>query len=786
MAESSYREILSSMWAKSPRAGATQGEGLIGHTSVVVARLSALYALFPRLAERIGEPRLWHRAFWACVLHDLGKIATGFQAQLRPEGRSWGRRHEVLSLAFLEWGFPEDSRNDRAWVAAGIASHHRDLRNIMTLYPAPDDPEDAPVASLVKEVSDPIIEALAVWMMVDPLSWAQRSSLPGIEVMPSPPERPVEDFRRHAVARIHRALKSYRQLVRRLEEQPASSPENLSALALRGLVLLADHTASAHVTPTSSPLKKVQETVERLDLGPFENLYTHQREAAICTGHALLVAPTGSGKTEAALLWTARQQERGGATGRIFYLLPYQASLNAMHTRLSRHFPGTVALQHSRALHALYRSLLEKGYTPEKAEGVARREQSLARLHYHPIRVLTPYQLLRGAFKLRGYEALCTDATEGLFIFDEVHAYEPKRLGMILGMVEYLQRHLGGKFLVMSATLPRVLHDALCQVLGDTVALSAGDALYKSFARHTLRLVEDRITDSPILDRIAQRACSGESVLVTCNTVRTAAEVYDDLQKRLANTNALVEMLHGRFNARDRFRKEQQLLNRMGTRQRDRTVASTVLVATQVVEVSLDIDFDTLFSEPAPLEALVQRFGRINRGRRYSSRDVHVLTAPLDGQGIYEETYVTGALRMLEPYAGQVIDEALVGPWLDAIYAGSMGEAWSTEVKQSRAEFTAACLAQLRAFQSSPELAELFDKMFDGTEILPQSLQEEYENWLRDDPLRASELLVPISFGQLGRLRRTGKVVSPPKEEPIIVQVPYSPERGLRLYQEQL
>src|SRR2546423_1345102 len=101
-------------------------------------------------------------------------------------------------------------------------------------------------------------------MKVDPLSWAQRSSLPGVEVMPFPPEQPVEDFRRHAAERIHRALKSYRQLVRRLEEQPASSPENLSALALRGLVLLADHTASAHVTPTSSPLKKVQETVERL------------------------------------------------------------------------------------------------------------------------------------------------------------------------------------------------------------------------------------------------------------------------------------------------------------------------------------------------------------------------------------------------------------------------------------------------------------------------------------------------------------------------------------------
>src|SRR5262249_32821656 len=160
--------------------------------------------------------------------------------------------------------------------------------------------------------------------------------------------------------------------------------------------------------------------------------------------------------------------------------------------------------------------------------------------------------LLRGAFKLRGYEALCTDATEGLFIFDEVHAYEPKRLGMILGMVEYLQHHLGGKFLVMSATFPQVLRNALREVLGDIVALNAGDALYKSFDRPTLHLVEGRITDLAILDRITQRACSGESVLVVCNSVKTAAEVYEALQEQLAKTNALIAMLHGRFNARDR------------------------------------------------------------------------------------------------------------------------------------------------------------------------------------------------------------------------------------------
>ena len=789
MNDKRYREVLAGVWAKSPRAGAKHGESLIGHTSVVVSRLNNLHSLFPHLAERVDAPRLWHRVFWACVLHDFGKTASGFQAQLRPQGKSWGQRHEVLSLAFLDWVFPEDPHHDRAWIAAGIASHHRDLPNILTLYPSPDDPEDSeddPVTLLTQQIDDSLIEALAVWVTVDPLVWAQRSSLPGVEATPVPIiQRPIEDFRNHAAVRIHRALTAYKRLVRNLEQQPASSSENLAALALRGLVLLADHTASAHVTPMSSPFVDVQKTVECLGFGFLETLYKHQREASACPGHALLIAPTGSGKTEAALLWAARQQEHDGVRGRIFYLLPYQASLNAMHARLSRHFPDTVALQHSRALQALYRSLLEKGYTPDTAEQVARHEQSLARLHYHPVRVLTPYQLLRGAFKLKGYEALCTDATEGLFIFDEVHAYEPTRLGMILGMVEYLRRYLGARFLVMSATFPTMLRDALLEVLGDAASLDAGEALYRDFSRHTLRLVEGHITDQSILERIAQRARGGESVLVVCNTVRTATEVYDNLQARLAQVNALVELLHGRFNARDRFRKEQQILNRMGTRQRDRTITPVVLVATQVVEVSLDIDFDTLFTEPAPLEALIQRFGRVNRGRRYPTCDVHILSAPLDGQGIYTEAYVTGALRALGTHVNQAVDESQVGPWLDGIYAESVGEEWAREVRRSRDEFADTCLANLRAFQSSPDLAERFDEMFDGTEVLPRSLQEEYEDLSKDEPLRASELLVPISLGQFRRLRRERRVVNVPKEGSLVVDVPYSPQFGLDLRKKQ-
>ncbi|HXF93534.1 MAG TPA: CRISPR-associated helicase Cas3' [Nitrospiraceae bacterium] len=783
MIEHNHRDRLAQIWAKSPRPGTMQGESLIDHTARVVDRLCDLYSVFPELAVRVGEPRLWHWTFWACVLHDAGKIASGFQEQLRNGAKRWNHRHEVLSLAFLDWVLPDDSPTDLPWVAAGIVSHHRDHGEIVQLYPPPEDPDDDPVCCLIGEVSDPVIEALTAWLLVDPANWADRSRLPGVKVSPRLPPKPAEDFRHHGRERIHRALTEYRHLVKRLQEEPADSTPNLTALALRGLVLLADHTASAHIPPARWSVRSVRETIQLLGFDRLDLLYPHQREAASCRGHVLLTAPTGSGKTEAALLWTTYQKESDRSGGRIFYILPYQASLNAMHARLSRLFPGSVALQHSRALQALYRGLLAKHYTPEKAASVARREQSLARLHHHPIRILTPYQLLRGAFRLKGYEALLTDTVDGLFAFDEIHAYEPRRLGMILGMMEYLRSNLGGRFLVMSATFPSVLRRVLQEVLGSAVEVSAGDALYQAFARHTLRLVDGQIMDAHVLEHVVRLARGGNSVLVVCNTVPTALNVHKSLVERLEKDGIATGLLHGRFNARDRFAKEKHLLDEMGTQNRNPSGRPVVLIATQVVEVSLDIDFDTLFSEPAPLESLVQRFGRINRGRRHAVRDVHVLRRPPDGQHVYLDEYIARALQTLEEHKNDVIDESKVGRWLDRIYCGSIAEQWDREVTHYREEFSRACLDDLRAFQSDPELEEKFDKLFDGTEVLPKSLGAEYEHLQNDDPLCASELLVPISSRQLEVLREAGKILSRPGDHPIIVDVPYDANEGLQLVQ---
>jgi CRISPR-associated endonuclease/helicase Cas3 len=766
--------VLSELWAKSAK-DSDPGESLVGHTATVLSRLKVLFTALPGIADRFGDDRLWHRAALACLLHDFGKAAAGFQAQLRSRDKPWKQRHEVLSLAFLPW-LLANGGDDLPWIAAGIVCHHRDLPEILASYSKLADAETGPAAQLVDDLPDDSIAALAAFFeerFVRPL---RQIGLPLREFDAAIPANPISDLRENGEARIYGALREARRLCRDLAQIPSSDARNIAALALRGLILMADHTASAHVRPQPTPFSSVEGVIDKLGLTPA-NLFGHQREAADRAGGALLTAPTGSGKTEAAILWAARQYQSAGPIGRLYYVLPYQASLNAMKGRLESHFPDAVSLQHSRALQALYRMLLEggSGYSPDQAAAAAYRQRSLARLHYHPIRVLTPYQLLRAAFRLKGYEALLTDTFNGLFVFDEIHAYEPDRLGMILGMSEYLHANFGARFLVMSATFPAIMRQGLESLLDDAAPIAADDCLYKQFQRHRVRLLAGALHDPANIASIVEAARLGRSVLAVCNTVDGAR----DLHRQVANHLGPVELLHGRFNARDRFRKEKRLLDLMGTHRRDRNSSPIVMVATQVVEVSLDLDFDTLFSEPAPLESLLQRFGRVNRARKHSLSDVHVATAPLDGHGIYQPEYVAGALRVLSDIEDRPLDESRVGDWLDSIYRGDLADKWRSRVETRRQEFIQTCLKDLRAFESKPEFAKAFDDLFDGTEVLPAALADEYRRF--EEPLAASELLVPMSSKQLGRARAQGRIISQPRKYPIVVNLPYNPDTGLQL-----
>src|SRR5262249_25654719 len=136
------------------------------------------------------------------------------------------------------------------------------------------------------------------------------------------------------------------------------------------------------------------------------------------------------------------------------------------------------------------------------------------------------------------------------------------------------------------------------------------------------------------------------------------------------------------------------------------------VVATQTIEVSLNLDFDTIVSEPAPLEALAQRFGRVNRKGRVREAPVYVLTSPADGQGIYRDELIAGTVLVLRVVDGQRLDEARLSDLIDRVYWDGLGEAFADTVRAARQSFERACIRTLRAFQSDDSLEDAFTELF--------------------------------------------------------------------------
>jgi CRISPR-associated endonuclease/helicase Cas3 len=719
---------------------ARPGETLAAHTKAVVAQVEQLESARPLPAW----PDLYRRLKAAAWLHDSGKLALSFQRMLRNPRKPWGLRHEALSLAFVHW-LPL-SEDDLPWVLAAIATHHRDLSVMLELYRFPQRQQQ-----LITELQPGPVRA---WY-----TWLQRC---GLVLQPfSTPEA-------SAIGAALRVLEAWWTPRQQLGFAHAQMTE---ITLLRGLMLQADHRAAAGV-PLLASGPPLSDSLAGLELPGAP--WPHQALAAASRADCVVLrAPTGSGKTEAALLWAARQHSQ-----RLFYALPYRTSMNAMRARLEAIVPN-VGLQHGRALAALYQQALDDGADAQTALQSARARQQLARLHALPVRIFSPYHLLRLVYQFRGFEAGLADAHGAALIVDEIHAYQPERLALIVEMLVFLRRHFALRLLIMTATLPPVAAARLRDAFPQAEWITASAGTYARFQRHRLHLADGDLSQH--LPEIAAQAQAGQRVLITVNTVRRALKMAETLRAQ----GQPVLLLHGRFNARDRWRIERELMERFPCGGVPSGAGAPVVVATQVIEVSLNVDFDLLHSDPAPLDALVQRFGRVNRaGRLPGLAPVTVYTQP-DGESgagrIYDPQRVRASLEVVRAHAGQPVDEAQIGDWLEAAYRDS--SAWETAYLHKAEEFRRV-LRDLRPLESADRgLMKTFARLFDEVRVLPIALEEAYRA-ASANPVEAESLLVSLGWGQYAALEHARKAWpgEGADEGLAFVDAPYSEQTGLNLY----
>jgi CRISPR-associated endonuclease/helicase Cas3 len=601
--------------AKSPDQG---GLTLRKHTQHVVTAMD-------HMARELGiDPAL---ARQGAVLHDLGKGHPFFQAMVRDQltETDWiaqePHRHEISSLLFL----PLVHEDDWPVMIDMVAAHHKSIKK---------DRSSRGLLDLVREYGpDRVFERhQEAWEDWAPEAIDIAAGF-GLEV------RSISKDERRAAFDAARAY--CRQ-----------NPDGWSEL--RGAMMSADHFASGYMHDTGEEVDALHQVPDlegyRSNHDPYtaSDLYPlSQTPTDDPCPHTLVTAPTGAGKTNFLL---ARCRER------VFYTLPFQASINAMYKRirtdLEAHFEAPADV---RRLHATSRIELEDEAFDEDAD-----------LQRHPgasVKVMTPYQMASIVFGTAGYEAMALDLRGNDVILDEVHTYDGVARSMVLQVVRMLVE-LGCRVHIGTATIPTALADALVEVLGGEAnvhRVRLDDDTLDTFNRHRVHRVPSTDAAWEALDDLMQ---AGKRVLFVSNQVQTAQERFRTVRSRY---DVPAMLIHSRYKRSDRAALEDRI------EEFERKDGPCVVCATQVVEVSLDISFDAMITDAAPLDGLIQRFGRVNRRRSRETigtlKPIYVIAPPEEDTAIlpYDADTVRRSFDAL-PDDGKPLREADVQERIDTVF----------------------------------------------------------------------------------------------------------------------
>lgn len=364
------------------------------------------------------------------------------------------------------------------------------------------------------------------------------------------------------------------------------------------------------------------------------------------SGPALTIieAQTGTGKTEAALThaWKLVNAE---LVDSIIFALPTQATANAMFDRLEKAATVLFAdspnllLAHGYARQNEAFAALKMRSQPEKGEeqdGWVKCSEWLAesrkRVFLGQIGVCTIDQVLISVLPVRHRFVRGFGVGRSVLIVDEVHAYDAYMYGLLAEVLKQ-QKASGGSAILLSATLPEQQKQKLfaawdVELPGDELApypliSSATEqgaefyALPENASQETISVsleclhVPDMAPDAQLISRLIAEAKEGAQIAVICNLVDIAQSLYENLKLEMEGDSVEIELFHARFRFSDRKSKEKGVIKNFG-REGER-IRGRILVATQVVEQSLDVDFDWVVTQLCPVDLLFQRLGRLHR-----------------------------------------------------------------------------------------------------------------------------------------------------------------------------
>lgn len=459
---------------------------------------------------------------------------------------------------------------------------------------------------------------------------------------------------------------------------------------VKGLLHRIDHSASAQRKIEDETKEKIEDHIETFMKENNYQLNKLQKFAKTNQNENLLViGSTGMGKTEAGLLWSK--------DSKTFFTLPIRISINAIFDRIDQGIGyHHIGLLHSSSLD--YLEEREQGEVIMQPYEIYRESQNLS----CKITTCTIDQIFTFVFKYKGYEKMYATLAYSKVIIDEIQAYSPEIVAVILKGLQMIHQ-LGGKFMIMTATLPKIYKEKLEEY---KIPLKYGQFI-KDIKRHRLSIQRQDILKG--ISQIIQKS-KQTKVLIIVNTVNKAIEIYLKLKEQKEEN---IHLLHSRFIQEDKNLLEKQI------KEFSESKNTGIWITTQIVEASLDIDFDYLFTEMSTLDSLFQRLGRCYRSREYDKEEsnIFIYTNELSGIGsVYDKEINEMSIKMIEKYDKKLISEEAKIELVDFLYSRE-----NLENTQFYKEFISSTkiLDYLIDYQTSKKEAQKMLRKIENLKVIP-------------------------------------------------------------------
>lgn len=396
---------------------------------------------------------------------------------------------------------------------------------------------------------------------------------------------------------------------------------------VRSYLQIADHRASAKeansIYPTIDAFKySFNEEWTKRPVQEIANKYWEDKLL-------LLRAPTGAGKTDAALLWASKQVENGRAE-RLIIAMPTRFTSNALAINTASSL-STTGLYHSSAWFNRYYQKVKDGKLKQKE---AKKEHEAARLLLTPVTVCTIDHLMMAITLTReDHHTILFNLANSCVVIDEADFYDEFTQANILVLLEFLNQ-LDVPVMIMSASLPESSLE-MYRKSGYKIDAIREDVFEIDKPRCAIKSKREYVEVNDLSD-LLEHCILEEKAIIYANTVARAMEFYEWFKKK--NVDPI--LYHSRFTEPDKMHKEKLLIKHLGKEAWENGTAKGIAILTQIGEMSVNISADLMISEICPIDRLVQRAGRLCRFNRDKIGELHIII-PQKNEKLYPAPYGT-------------------------------------------------------------------------------------------------------------------------------------------------